>query len=506
MNIKWISSLKSRAVVLVWQNEMNIGAISRQADCHSFTHLFLLFFIWTLDWTSLGSETREWRARQNVGRHLQSRCQRKNRTYLSLSSPSCFSDTRMKSNMQQFLYIFCYLSLMLCNFFIPFISLHLTFGRCGGGADNKRSHSSLIRVVSSRFVSLMDNNKTERGELYPLSSTVQWVMRLSIDRRRCIVETWHKVNESCSSSIDRPTERLTASQIDVISFDADSCFVFFLFCFVHGNCNIAGLQSVAHCSSARTRRRLRSSCKDLWWGSINYLLFSAFGLSVVSSALVKSLLMAIVLVYRFLLILMLLLLLLFIGADSNLRDYSGKKAYQYLKRADCTFSISSDTFRSEFTSSSYLSSSSSSSSASAAVSKAAGGGGFDRGSGLYSSLRNMKFHMKIPSTSSSSSHNKSGGSGEVVATSSADSVLGSGGDGDRHDGSASTYSSYSNSSSAAVGVGEPLSKRRPPSVHSSTGGGVSGSGSTSTAFLRDVRSGSARRRANSASAFVNHTT
>jgi len=192
---------------------------------------------------------------------------------------------------------------------------------------------------------------------------------------------------------------------------------------------------------------------------------------------------------------------LYIGADSNLRDYSGKKAYQYLKRADCTFSISSDTFRSEFTSSSYSSSSSAST-----ASKAAGGGGFDRGSGLYSSLRNMKFHMKIPSTSSSNNKSSSSGGGEVV-TSSADSVFGSGGVGsgssDVGDGSGSTYSSSSSSVSAA-GLGEPLSKRRPPSVHSATGGGASGS--SSTAFLRDVRSGSARRRANSASAFVNHTT
>lgn len=182
-----------------------------------------------------------------------------------------------------------------------------------------------------------------------------------------------------------------------------------------------------------------------------------------------------------------------------MRDYSGKKAYQYLKRADCTFSISSDTFRSEFTSSSSYSSSSSAS----AASKAAGGGGFDRGSGLYSSLRNMKFHMKIPSTSSSNNKSSGSGGGEVV-TSSADSVFGSGsGSSDVGDGSGSTYSS-SSSSVAAAGLGEPLSKRRPPSVHSATGGGASGS--SSTAFLRDARSGSARRRANSASAFVNHTT
>ena len=56
------------------------------------------------------------------------------------------------------------------------------------------------------------------------------------------------------------------------------------------------------------------------------------------------------------------------GADTNLRDYSGKKPYQYLPRQGT--SISSDTFRSEY---SYKSP-------------------FDRG-GLYSSLRNslLKF-------------------------------------------------------------------------------------------------------------------
>jgi len=56
------------------------------------------------------------------------------------------------------------------------------------------------------------------------------------------------------------------------------------------------------------------------------------------------------------------------GADTNLRDYSGKKPYQYLPRQGT--SISSDTFRSEYSNKSP----------------------FDRG-GLYSSLRNslLKF-------------------------------------------------------------------------------------------------------------------
>jgi len=64
------------------------------------------------------------------------------------------------------------------------------------------------------------------------------------------------------------------------------------------------------------------------------------------------------------------------GADSNLRDYSGKKPYQYLPRQGT--SISSDTFRSEYSNKSP----------------------FDRG-GLYSSLRNslLKF---TPSSSTSS--------------------------------------------------------------------------------------------------------
>ena len=58
------------------------------------------------------------------------------------------------------------------------------------------------------------------------------------------------------------------------------------------------------------------------------------------------------------------------GADSNLRDYSGKKPYQYFPRQDTC--ISSDTFRSEYKS-------------------------FERG-GLYSSLRHSFFKFNPPTS------------------------------------------------------------------------------------------------------------
>lgn len=71
----------------------------------------------------------------------------------------------------------------------------------------------------------------------------------------------------------------------------------------------------------------------------------------------------------------------FPGADSNMRDYSGKKPHQYLSRPDTVISI--DTFRSEY----YQTKS------------------FERG-GLYSSLKNSLFKL-TPTSSHHSVFNES---------------------------------------------------------------------------------------------------
>ena len=110
-----------------------------------------------------------------------------------------------------------------------------------------------------------------------------------------------------------------------------------------------------------------------------------------------------------------------------MRDYSGKKPYQYFPRRDSV--ISSDTFRSEYHIFRHPAGSSSSSS-------------FERGGGLYSSLRNSLKPFKLTTHSAMDLMSTDGG---------------------------------------------------PP-----TGGAASN-------FLRELRP-SIRRRANSASAFVNNTT
>ena len=181
------------------------------------------------------------------------------------------------------------------------------------------------------------------------------------------------------------------------------------------------------------------------------------------------------------------------GADSNMRDYSGKKAYQYLKRgADCTFSISNDTFRSE-------SSSSSSSTSKGGGSGSVGGGAFDRTSGLYSSLRNMKFQKLKIHTTSNNNNNNNNNKNYLTSSSSTNESVDSGVTGA---GSSESFSSGSDPIDSSTDAHlPPRSKKRTSSfVHS---GGASGNA------LRNNQgsSGSARRpRANSASAFGQNQT
>ena len=131
--------------------------------------------------------------------------------------------------------------------------------------------------------------------------------------------------------------------------------------------------------------------------------------------------------------------LLPIGADSNLRDYSGKKPYQYLPRRDSV--ISSDTFRSEYSGRPNKFSS--------------GPSSFERGGGIYSSIRNSLFKLNNTQPESFVMRDEAG--------------------------SSTTLPSRPVSHSALSSV--------------PTGG----------QFLRELRP-SVRRRANSASAFVNNTT
>ena len=98
------------------------------------------------------------------------------------------------------------------------------------------------------------------------------------------------------------------------------------------------------------------------------------------------------------------------GADSNLRDYSGKKAYQYLARQGT--SISSDTFRSEYSNKSP----------------------FDRG-GLYSSLRNslLKFNNNNNYYNNNNNNNNAElGGGEFKSPASASSASPDAHDADHH--------------------------------------------------------------------------
>lgn len=130
-----------------------------------------------------------------------------------------------------------------------------------------------------------------------------------------------------------------------------------------------------------------------------------------------------------------------------MRDYSGKKPHQYLSRPDTVISI--DTFRSEY----YHTKSSS----------------FERG-GLYSSLRNSLFKL-TPSTSGSTGQHSN------YSESTLDSK------------SSSTDSCYSDQDGIVLKTN--LDRKRIMA--------------NSNTLLRELRP-SIRRRANSASAFVNNTT
>jgi len=136
-----------------------------------------------------------------------------------------------------------------------------------------------------------------------------------------------------------------------------------------------------------------------------------------------------------------------VGADSNMRDYSGKKPHTYLSRPDTVISI--DTFRSEYnTKSSYSS--------------------FERG-GLYSSTKAVLKNSLLKLTP---------GHHPTYSESSIDSKF-----------TSSTESCYSEQDSSTL-KSNPEKKRQLAVSHS---------------MLRELRP-SIRRRANSSSAFVNNTT
>ena len=150
------------------------------------------------------------------------------------------------------------------------------------------------------------------------------------------------------------------------------------------------------------------------------------------------------------------------GADTNMRDYSGKKAHQYLSRPDTVISV--DTYRSE-----YRTTKSTSSSSSSFPSYSS----FERG-GLYSSLRNSLFNKLAPNHHQNTNQ-------QPPAQTHPELLV------------ASSLFSLSNSNEETPRDGTTNKHKRHHHL------------AVSQSMLRDFRP-SIRRRAHSTSAFVNNTT
>lgn len=150
-----------------------------------------------------------------------------------------------------------------------------------------------------------------------------------------------------------------------------------------------------------------------------------------------------------------------IGADSNMRDYSGKKPHQYLSRPDTVISI--DTFRSEYSNSTSSKSSFSS---------------FERG-GLYSSTKAVLKNSLLKLTPGHH-HQPSSTYSESSSIDSINKLTGS-----------TESCTYSLSEQDSLTLRSNPEKKRQLIV--------------SQSMLRELRP-SIRRRAHSSSAFVNNTT